>query len=500
MRYQLMAIYRGMAFEADVGPTDEDVVLFAAGPPPEELQFEPAAGHWRRQVSRGELDALWESRPTGRYRGQGCLVLDDLGDRLHIAFQGHDAYQAEQLGYWQVDRGVYEVVVPRQDVTDLGEIRHDHPVRRPEPAPPTGPPGPMTIPPGPGTPPPGLITTPPGPVPAQAPGLMPAQGPGPMAAQSGPMAAQGPGATATPPGPMPAQNPGPAAGQGAIPPAPMQRAPEPTQPAPEPMPTAPGPMPAPPAPMPAPPWPAPAGAPESSMTTQPQQPMPPEQAGPMEQAGQQAPTAGQQGPATGGPQQQPSVPGPAAPAADQAAPVPPPAPSGVSSSLPADMMAPTPPSEPRPNGTTRWNAFLPGHSPPGSAAPAGTNGTNGWNGAAHSAPAVASGTAAPAADPGAATAPGGRTAARPERADTHSVFKDLVGLAAIPDGSYAIDEDVDGALCLVRTDDGFEVYSSADNAKHEVRFFDDEESAYFYLFGVLAAEALRSGRLVRRPG
>jgi hypothetical protein len=28
-----------------------------------------------------------------------------------------------------------------------------------------------------------------------------------------------------------------------------------------------------------------------------------------------------------------------------------------------------------------------------------------------------------------------------------------------------------------------------------VRIFDDEESAYFYLFGVLAAEAVRTGRL-----
>jgi hypothetical protein len=29
-----------------------------------------------------------------------------------------------------------------------------------------------------------------------------------------------------------------------------------------------------------------------------------------------------------------------------------------------------------------------------------------------------------------------------------------------------------------------------------VRFFEDEESAYFYLFGVLAAEAVRTGLLI----
>jgi hypothetical protein len=33
-----------------------------------------------------------------------------------------------------------------------------------------------------------------------------------------------------------------------------------------------------------------------------------------------------------------------------------------------------------------------------------------------------------------------------------------------------------------------------------VRFFEEEESAYFYLFGVLAAEALRNGRLSSRRG
>jgi len=50
-------------------------------------------------------------------------------------------------------------------------------------------------------------------------------------------------------------------------------------------------------------------------------------------------------------------------------------------------------------------------------------------------------------------------------------------------------------MCLVETDGGFEVFSRTDDARLEVRFFEDEEAAYFYLFGVLAAEAIRSGRL-----
>jgi hypothetical protein len=79
-----------------------------------------------------------------------------------------------------------------------------------------------------------------------------------------------------------------------------------------------------------------------------------------------------------------------------------------------------------------------------------------------------------------------------------SVFAELLALSAIPQDSYAVDEEVPGAMCLVKTNDGFEVFSRTDDARLEVRFFEDEESAYFYLFGVLAAEAVRSGRL--RPG
>ena len=80
------------------GPVGSDVVLFAACPPPEELGFEPATGHWRKRVIRAEVDALWESRPVGTFRDEPCMVLDDLGDRLHIAYLGEDAALAGQPG------------------------------------------------------------------------------------------------------------------------------------------------------------------------------------------------------------------------------------------------------------------------------------------------------------------------------------------------------------------------------------------------------------------
>jgi hypothetical protein len=86
--------------------------------------------------------------------------------------------------------------------------------------------------------------------------------------------------------------------------------------------------------------------------------------------------------------------------------------------------------------------------------------------------------------------------------DTQGVFADLAERAAIRPDAYAIGTEMDGRMCLVPTPAGFEVFSLAGGAKHEVRLFTDEESAYFYLFGVLAAEAVRTGELTpgaRRP-
>jgi hypothetical protein len=92
-----------------------------------------------------------------------------------------------------------------------------------------------------------------------------------------------------------------------------------------------------------------------------------------------------------------------------------------------------------------------------------------------------------------------RRRASRRRLPTQRIFSDLAAQAGILPGAYAINEDVDGAMCLVRTGEGFEVFNSLAGARHEVRAFQDEESAYFYLFGVLAAEAVRTGALRPKP-
>jgi hypothetical protein len=268
MRYRLMATYRGVPYEAGVGPSGADVVLFAACPPPEELGFEPATGHWRKRVIRAEVDALWESRPVGTFRNEPCMILDDLGDRLHIAYLGADAGMAASLGYWQVDRGVFELLTPRDEVTGLIEERIEKPLRLAPPA-------------------------------------------GPAATQSSYPYDPGPGLGLDP-----------------------------------------------------------------------------------------------------GPALDPMLP----------------------------VAAPTPRHEPVPDG-------------------------------------------------------GGR-AARRQRVQTRDIFCELADLAAIPRTAYALETEIEGALCLMPGPDGFEVFMAMDGARHEVRVFPDEEAAYFYLFGVLTAEAVRNGALL----
>src|SRR5271156_1528310 len=138
MGLRLMATYRGVPYQSGLGPDGGAATLFSPGPPPEELGFTAAAGHWRKQVSVTDLDALWQARPVGEYRGEPCLVLDDLGDRLHIAYLGRDAARAAQLGYWEIDRGGFEGVVARHEVVSLAEGRVDFPLTAAMFAPPDG--------------------------------------------------------------------------------------------------------------------------------------------------------------------------------------------------------------------------------------------------------------------------------------------------------------------------------------------------------------------------
>ena len=330
MRFRLMATYRGVPYEVGVGPSSSDVVLFAACPPPEELGFEPAPGHWRKQVIRAEVNVLWESRPVGTFHGDPCLVLDDLGDRLHIAYLGKDGRRARELGYWQVDRGVYELLTPRDEVTGLTEEKVEKSLRR-----------------------------------------------RPPVNESQPMPSYPYGSPQRPPAPG-----------------------------------------------------ASAGLPD---------------------------------------------------------------PRGVDGYASDPALAPA--GAWNRNGTQADTGSWHRNAAPPSVAGANGHGMASWNGMA-GADGILNAPTAPGPGRRRQGPKPGRRSARKQRVPTRAIFSELADLAAIPRSAYALEQESDGAMCLLRTEEGFEVFSAADGARHEVRAFDDEEAAYFYLFGVLAAEAVRNGSLI----
>jgi hypothetical protein len=600
MRYRLMATYRGVPYEVGLGPSNFEVVLFAACPPPEELGFEPATGHWRKQVIRAEIDALWESRPLGTFRGEPCIVLDDPGDRLHIAYLGTDPDRAASLGYWQVDRGVFELLAPREEVSGLTEERVDKALHWGEQADETGPMA--TYPYGRA---PWPVAAPPVPAPQSAP-------------EAAAPAANTALADAAPAGPRPtdarhdgapqadtsrasassADIPLAAAPQADIarastPPSGMPRAsaePDRTQPASAPL-----------------------------ADTQPARPpavaMPRTGAPPADvprARAQQAGTLPTRAPAAG--LSRTSAAATAAPAASAplgavpragAAPAAAPAPPGdvppastqqastqPTSAPPTEIPRPSPPPAEIPRAsaplddTPRANAPLtgtaPASTPPVNApeadaplasaqlanaplasatladvAPARAQRATGTLSAApaqQTAPAEPTASAERAiplpgeagsqppsdtwpphvnakvdpyqdhisggevnslreepdsqplpvppgfydpenAAPATITPPGdvGGRAARRRRVSTREIFCELADLASIPRAAYALETEIEGAMCLLPTPDGFDVFIAADGMRHELRSFTDEEAAYFYLFGVLMAEAIRSG-------
>jgi len=522
MRYRLMATYRGVPYEVGVGPSNSEVVLFAACPPPEELGFEPATGHWRKPVIRAEIDALWESRPVGIFRGEPCIVLDDPGERLHIAYLGTDTERATNLGYWQVDRGVFELLTPREEVAELTEDRVEKPLRWGELAEATGPmatypygtapwptaaphmPGPQPAPdaaaggetePGPGGPPgdagAGVVAAEPPPAEAGAAEVPPADAPAAGAHAADVPTAEAPPAEAPPAEAPPAEALAAEAGAAEVPPA-------------EALPAEAPPAEAPPAEVP----PAEALAAEAGAADRPaadvRRAKAPVSDTPLADAllaeTQRARrTAGT--PLASVPLAAPLADDPTGgrPAAAPLASVPP---ASVSPESVAAVPVPSAVSAPAEDGAQMTTGSWPAYPS------AGTD--------PYPDP-ISAGDALPYPDeddsPGLPIPPGfydppddalaglapmgdaGGRAARRQRVPTREIFCELADLASIPRAAYALETETDGAICLLPTPDGFEVFIAADGARHELRSFAEEEAAYFYLFGVLAADAVRSGAL-----
>ena len=533
MRYRLLASYQGAPYEAGVDPAETGVVLFAACPPPEDLGFEPATGHWRKEVGRNDVHTLYESRPVGTFRGERCVVLDDLNDRLHIAYLGHDAFRAEQLGYWEVDRGVFELITPRQEVTEIVEQRI--PVGVPDARAHAN--GAMPEPSADVLSGPGVLAAAHSSVPADDEFPLPLEAQAMRAAKKAKQAQSEPAGRISESGAEGAEPPAariePPAGlsePSSVPPHAADSASSVPSWSPQPV----------------------TSQPAAHVTGQGdqdgQQP-----GGPVVSAGFVAGVSPAVAPSSAGTQvQSAGAGGPAGPFIGSA-PVPHPGPSlpgapgtpghvnGTSRGgqaneqvmqpvpgLPRDQLerpvsalasgtapdgtiypAGSPPSSAGPAAPARAQVAAdpaPGHRPAAATAGVGVAVADPAHGMPYPPAASQARLAGPAADRASRRAGAvesepmsrGRRASR-RRLPTQRIFSDLAAQAGIPAGAYAINDDVDGAMCLVRTGEGFEVFNSLAGARHEVRAFQDEESAYFYLFGVLAAEAVRTGALRPTP-
>ncbi|MDR2987251.1 MAG: hypothetical protein LBV34_20690 [Nocardiopsaceae bacterium] len=509
MRYRLLATYQGSPFEAGVGPDETGVVLFAACPPPEDLGFEPATGHWRKEVDRDAVHALYESRPVGIFRGERCVVLDELTDRLHITYLGHDALRAEQLGYWEVDRGVFELITPRQEVTEIVEQRIPvaAPVNGAGPQPPS-----RDVLDSPAFPPFARSSAPAyvdDPLPLEAQAMRaarnskPSEPAAPRSESSDGRAEEsarlselsgGPPMAADRPSAVPSWSPQ------AITPQPAARQPAWRQASGEHNAQI-----------------ADGGAPGNGLADGSVVSggfaaggSPPVACGPAGGRWQAAHAGAPAGPFIGSapvPQPGPQLPG----AGGQV--------NGTHHGGQANSQLLRPgPGMPR-DQRERPASVTPDSSPsaasPPSAADAGGAAVAGGVGVAvadpvHGRPyrsavppearlANAPPLASQPAEAAEAEGTSRRRRASRRRLPTQRVFSDLAAQAGIPAGAYAINEDADGAMCLVRTGEGFEVFNSLGGSRHEVRVFQDEESAYFYLFGLLAAEAVRNGALRPTP-
>jgi hypothetical protein len=557
VRYRLMASYQGSPFEAGVGPRDGDIVLFAACPPPEELGFEPATGHWRKQIPIGDVQAVWESRPVGLFRGARCMVLDDLGDRLHIGYLGHDAQQAERLGYWQVDRGVYELVAARNEVSEIVEERTEYPRK----APPRGSPPGLAEPPGysqfdapdysgyPSAESSGYLSSTPA---GSSPGYLPSgpigyRAPSDSGAYSwaarptdtgsfrrvddtgsfarptdtgsfrrvddtgtlnrlGYQGGQPEAASASPAPAEEAPLPLEAAAMRAATesrrrprPSAAQRRAAATEPAASPAPD----------PPPVDDQAAAIPAPEPAMVGAAQLAETPAAQAERRQDTSASPAADIQAALAAATQASVAA---VAQAAAPAAPAPVAAASVAQAAQAAQAAAPV-------ARTSSSARTTPTTVPAGPASPA--NLARGAQRAsapllteqAPTEPATPSDEAPPAAadlagsagaaEPNAQASETGqerqRRSAR-RRLATERMFSELASLAAIPVDAYAIGEEVEGALCLLQTERGFEVFHSVEGNRYELQYFSTEESACFYLFGVLAAEGVRTGSLGPHSG
>ena len=94
--------------------------LLSRAPHPGMQEARP--GVWQAVVPRGEVDEVFELELTAQWRGQPVRVLDSDGDRVRLLLPDPDRAQATALGVIEVSPGVWQVIAPRSEISDVSGV------------------------------------------------------------------------------------------------------------------------------------------------------------------------------------------------------------------------------------------------------------------------------------------------------------------------------------------------------------------------------------------
>lgn len=124
---EVLGIFAEVAGEkilADLLPTGTVALCSATEKPGTELS---ARGVWWREVERSEVDRLYGVRVVASWRDLPMQVVGmdagPDGPRAHCVYVGHDALAAEASGLAKTGAGLYETVVPAQELVGLRELQ-----------------------------------------------------------------------------------------------------------------------------------------------------------------------------------------------------------------------------------------------------------------------------------------------------------------------------------------------------------------------------------------
>ncbi|TMR99698.1 hypothetical protein [Nonomuraea basaltis] len=115
------ARWRGMDYVASPEPHSLELWVRLRSPVPADGFDEIEPGCHVRTVPAAECAALHFVTTVCRWRGEQFHVHDERDGRLLLEYLGGSALAARELGMERIERGVYRLWVPREEVTDLSE-------------------------------------------------------------------------------------------------------------------------------------------------------------------------------------------------------------------------------------------------------------------------------------------------------------------------------------------------------------------------------------------